>query len=97
MQLVIRQPNIVNKCHLSAFLQKLRFGTNPKRGEEEMSLQVELLEQSFEDIKPNADEFVNSFYNNLFTANPEAKPLFETTNMAEQKKKLLNLESTGES
>ncbi|MGK7892600.1 MAG: globin family protein, partial [Xenococcus sp. (in: cyanobacteria)] len=54
-----------------------------------MSLQVELLEQSFEAIKPQANEFVNSFYDNLFTANPEAKPLFETTDMAEQKKKLL--------
>ena len=52
-------------------------------------MQVELLEQSFEEIKPQADEFVSSFYDNLFTANPEAKPLFETTNMAEQKKKLL--------
>ena len=38
-----------------------------------MSLQVELLEQSFEAIKPQADNFVNSFYDNLFTANPEAK------------------------
>ena len=55
-----------------------------------MSLKVEVLEQSFELIKPNADEFVASFYDNLFTANPEAKPLFETTNMAAQKKKLLN-------
>ena len=55
-----------------------------------MSLKVELLEQSFELIKPSADDFVASFYDNLFTANPEAKPLFETTNMAAQKKKLLN-------
>ena len=55
-----------------------------------MSLQVELLEQSFEAIKPQANEFVNSFYDNLFTANPEAKPLFKTTDMAEQKKKLLS-------
>ena len=54
-----------------------------------MSLQVELLEQSFEAIKPYAEEFVNSFYENLFTANPEAKPLFDTTDMGEQKKKLL--------
>jgi len=59
----------------------------PETGEE--GLQVELLEQSFEEIKPQADEFVSSFYDNLFTANPEAKPLFETTDMAEQKKKLL--------
>ena len=55
-----------------------------------MSLKVEILEQSFESIKPNADEFVASFYDNLFTANPEAKPLFDHTNMATQKKKLLN-------
>ena len=55
-----------------------------------MSLQVELLEQSFDEIKPQADEFVASFYENLFTANPEAKPLFETTDMEKQKKKLLD-------
>ena len=53
-----------------------------------MSLQVELLEKSFEAIKPQANEFVNSFYDNLFTANPDAKPLFAGTNMAEQKKKI---------
>ncbi|HHP7231366.1 MAG TPA: globin family protein [Xenococcaceae cyanobacterium] len=54
-----------------------------------MSLKVELLEQSFEAIKPNADAFVSSFYDNLFTANPEAKPLFTTTDMEAQKQKLL--------
>ncbi|VEP16735.1 Hemoglobin-like flavoprotein [Hyella patelloides LEGE 07179] len=54
-----------------------------------MSLQVELLEESFEAVKPQADEFVNSFYNNLFTTYPEAQPLFAHSNMAEQKKKLL--------
>ena len=54
-----------------------------------MSLQVELLEQSFEEVKPNANEFVNSFYDNLFTQNPEARPLFETTDMEAQKQKLL--------
>ena len=57
---------------------------------EESPLQVELLEQSFNAIKPQANEFVSSFYENLFTANPEAKPLFKTTDMAEQKKKLLS-------
>ncbi|MEM8638021.1 MAG: globin family protein [Cyanobacteria bacterium P01_G01_bin.54] len=55
-----------------------------------MSLNVELLEQSFEKIKPNADAFVTSFYDNLFTANPEAAPLFAGTDMASQKKKLLS-------
>ena len=55
-----------------------------------MSLQVEVLERSFDEIKPQADEFVASFYDNLFTAHPEAKPLFDTTDMQAQKKKLLN-------
>ena len=55
-----------------------------------MPLKVELLEQSFEGIKPHADSFVASFYENLFTANPEAKPLFANTDMVEQKKKLLS-------
>lgn len=55
-----------------------------------MALQVELLEQSFGAIKPQANEFVSSFYDNLFTANPEAKPLFDTTDMEAQKKKLLS-------
>lgn len=54
-----------------------------------MTLQVELLEESFEKIKPQANEFVDSFYENLFTAAPEAKPLFAHTNMEVQKQKLL--------
>ncbi|MBC6478965.1 MAG: flavohemoprotein [Hormoscilla sp. GM7CHS1pb] len=55
-----------------------------------MSLNVELLEQSFDLIKPRADEFSTSFYNNLFTDNPEAKPLFANTDMETQKKKLMD-------
>ncbi|NEQ82790.1 MAG: flavohemoprotein [Moorea sp. SIO2I5] len=54
-----------------------------------MSLQVELLEESFEKIKPSATEFVASFYENLFTDYPAAQPLFDTTDMVAQKKKLL--------
>ncbi len=55
-----------------------------------MSLNIELLEQSFEKIKPRADEFAASFYEHLFTEHPEMKPLFATTDMAKQEKKLLN-------
>ncbi|GAX40706.1 globin domain protein [Tolypothrix sp. NIES-4075] len=55
-----------------------------------MSLNIELLEQSFEKIKPRADEFAASFYEHLFTGHPELKPLFATTDMAKQQKKLLN-------
>ncbi|MDY6803429.1 MAG: globin family protein [Cyanobacteriota bacterium] len=54
-----------------------------------MSLQVELLEESFDRVKPKADDFVSSFYENLFTDYPAAKPLFGSTEMAAQKKKLL--------
>ncbi|MBE9226678.1 pentapeptide repeat-containing protein [Phormidium sp. LEGE 05292] len=55
-----------------------------------MSLNVELLEQSFEKIKPHANEFVVSFYENLFAANPEVKPLFAQADMTNLYKKLLN-------
>ena len=55
-----------------------------------MSLNVELLEQSFEQIKPRADEFAASFYEKLFTIHPEFKPLFANIDMAKQQKKLIN-------
>jgi hemoglobin-like flavoprotein/uncharacterized protein YjbI with pentapeptide repeats len=55
-----------------------------------MSLNIELLEQSFQQIKPHANEFVDSVYENLFLAYPEVKPLFAHTDMATQQKKLLN-------
>ncbi|HAZ48703.1 MAG TPA: globin [Cyanobacteria bacterium UBA11369] len=53
-------------------------------------LPVELIQNSFEKIKPRADEFAASFYENLFTAHPEVKPLFASTDMEKQQKKLLN-------
>ncbi|MFG6098975.1 globin family protein [Leptothoe sp. ISB3NOV94-8A] len=53
-----------------------------------MSLNVELLEQSFELVKPKADEFIGSFYNNLFTDYPAAQPLFEHSDMAKQQQML---------
>ncbi len=56
---------------------------------QETTLQVELLEQSFEKVKPQANEFVASFYDNLFTDYPAAQPLFAHANMAEQSNKLL--------
>src|SRR4028119_1419941 len=55
-----------------------------------MSFNVELLEESFEKIKPRAEEFAASFYENLFKLYPEVKPLFANTEMAKQQKKLLN-------
>jgi len=55
-----------------------------------MSLNIECLEQNFEKIKPRANEFVASFYENLFQLYPEVKPLFANTDMVNQQKKLLN-------
>ncbi|MEL7086794.1 MAG: globin family protein [Cyanobacteria bacterium P01_A01_bin.3] len=54
-----------------------------------MSLNVELLESSFEKIKPYGTSFTESFYSNLFESAPEAKPLFANTDIKEQQKKLL--------
>lgn len=54
-----------------------------------MSLNVELLEQSFTVVAPRADELVETFYRHLFADYPEVRPLFEQTEMAEQRKKLL--------
>ena len=55
-----------------------------------MTLQVELLEESFAHVKPHADRFGASFYQNLFSAYPEARPLFANTDMAAQQKKLIS-------
>lgn len=52
-------------------------------------LQADLLEQSFEQVAPQADEFIHSFYENLFADYPAIKPLFSHTNMEEQGDKLL--------
>lgn len=52
-------------------------------------LAVEILSSSFEKVKPRAEEFAKSFYENLFAAHPEVKPLFSTTDIAKQEKKLL--------
>ena len=55
-----------------------------------MSLNIEILEQSFDKVKPRANEFAASFYDNLFQAYPEVKPLFANADMVNQQKKLLN-------
>ncbi|MEO1520528.1 MAG: globin family protein, partial [Cyanobacteria bacterium J06633_2] len=56
---------------------------------EDVGLQVALLEESFGKVAPDADAFVNSFYENLFTDYPAAKPLFAHTDMRQQQKMLL--------
>ncbi|MBE9032500.1 flavohemoprotein [filamentous cyanobacterium LEGE 11480] len=54
-----------------------------------MTLQVELLEQSFAQIKPQATEFAASFYETLFADVPAVKPMFAHVAMPEQAGKLL--------
>ena len=56
---------------------------------QDSGLQVALLESSFAKVKPKAGEFADSFYENLFTDYPAAKPLFANTDVKEQSKKLL--------
>ena len=57
--------------------------------DEATGLKVAMLEQSFEKVKPHANDFVVSFYDNLFTDYPAAKPLFTHTDMGDQGRKLL--------
>jgi nitric oxide dioxygenase len=54
-----------------------------------MSLNVDLLESSFARVAPNAELFVDDFYANLFHTHPEVVPMFATTDLKEQKKKLI--------
>jgi hemoglobin-like flavoprotein len=53
-----------------------------------MPLNVDLLEQSFNSVRPNGTEFALQFYASLFADYPEVQPLFTQTNQAEQGKKL---------
>ena len=55
-----------------------------------MSLNVPVLSQSFECVKPNAIEFSACFYTNLFADYPQLQSLFVNTNMAEQEQKLFS-------
>jgi hemoglobin-like flavoprotein len=51
-----------------------------------MSLNVEVLEQTFKAIEPRAEDFAISFYDTLFTDYPEARLLFANTEMKKTKK-----------
>lgn len=51
-------------------------------------LQAELLEESFNKIRPHSSDFSNKFYENLFADYPAAKPLFANTSIEKQGSKL---------
>jgi len=54
-----------------------------------MALQIELLETSFQAIAPQGEAFVTAFYERLFTNYPQTRAFFASTDMKEQRKKLL--------
>ncbi len=54
-----------------------------------MTLQIELLENSFQAIAPSGEAFVTAFYERLFTSFPATRAFFASTDMKEQRKKLL--------
>lgn len=54
-----------------------------------MPLNVEVLESSFEQIKPHSRDFAATFYSNLFVHYPHVRALFAETNMEDQYEKLM--------
>jgi len=54
-----------------------------------MSLNIALLETSFDRIQPEALAFSDCFYRHLFANNPELLPMFADTNLEVQEKKLV--------
>jgi len=54
-----------------------------------MTLQIELLETSFQAIAPSGEAYVTAFYERLFTSFPATRAFFASTDMKEQRKKLL--------
>ena len=54
-----------------------------------MTLNIELLETSFNQIKDQPVKFSASFYGKLFDYHPELKPLFDKADAAAQEKKLI--------
>jgi len=55
------------------------------------AIDIELLETSLELVKARAGDFLESFYQNLFTDYPLTQTLFEHSDMKKQKIMLLNL------
>lgn len=54
-----------------------------------MSINVAIIRETFEHVKPVANEVITQFYETLFQNYPEAKTLFKKTKMKEQKQALI--------
>ena len=53
-----------------------------------MSLDIDLLEKSFELISPKVDELTMMFYSDLFTRHPDLKPFFAHVDLVRQRRKM---------
>lgn len=62
----------------------------PKVAQSKAPTQIELVENSFEKIKPCAAEFSASFYKNLFRNSPKLRSMFNKTDMEKQQQKLVS-------
>lgn len=54
-----------------------------------MELDIKLIQETFELLKPRAEEFSHRFYERLFQDFPQAQPLFSSSNMDKQKRLLV--------
>jgi len=54
-----------------------------------MELNIKLIQETFELVKPRAEEFANRFYANLFQDYPAAQELFRDSKMDRQKRLLV--------
>jgi nitric oxide dioxygenase len=54
-----------------------------------VTLPIDVLETSFQEIAPQGEAFVAAFYERLFAQFPQTRAFFAATDMKEQKKKLL--------
>ncbi|MBD1876115.1 mechanosensitive ion channel [Nodosilinea sp. FACHB-131] len=84
------KPQTDQDQHLTASKPPQPLISPPKLAQSKASTQVELVENSFEKIKPHAAEFSASFYKNLFRSSPKLRSMFSTTDMEKQQQKLVS-------
>lgn len=54
-----------------------------------MGLDIDLVQQSFQSLAPQADRLTERFYERLFARHPAVQPLFAGVDLREQRRKLL--------
>jgi hemoglobin-like flavoprotein len=56
-----------------------------------LSAEKKLIQDTWAEVVPNADRAATLFYQRLFDIDPTTRPLFQVTDMAQQRKKLLQV------